>query len=1095
MRLALVVSTLALLVYGLLGGASAWGAERIFSAELSLTGGCQEPPPKLDPVLDPGCPGGTHPGPFVEPRAVAVDSFGDFYVSSEGKEGGAEGRIDIFSPAGIYISGITITLPLRPTSLAIDSLGNLYVVEVSFAKAVLSRYKPIAYEPATQEIEYPATPTAAVIDGQEGSFYLGYGAGLALDPKNDDLFVDLEKHVSVYSSAAEGNKLLNATIGEGSFDTSKKIAVDGARRRLYASDAKAPTHNPDYIRVFEADPPYKLLETLDGSNTPVGRFQSLAGTQSIAVDEETGDFFVDDISSSRKVYQFNKDYEYLFTYTHGFEGLLPEIEVDNAASSPNKGTLFVPSIKEGGHAYAFKVKEVGPPVVKEPVFASEVTEDDAELHASINPEGLETKYRFEYVTQQKFEESGFTGATVAGEGTLPVGKEDVEVSAVASGLEPGTSYRFLAFAENEEGPGEDEKTFTTYEAVGPLPPCENDALRIGLSAVLPDCRAYELVTPSSTNGHVPRGIGLPGMRMLTREASPLGDKVSFVLGGGTLPGFEGSGGLLGDPYLATRGPKGWTTASAGPTGTESQSPQAGSVSADQGYSFWNTDIAENDEGSRVIEGQVTNYVRYPDGESELIGRGSLGTDPRGFGKFISEGGSHIVFQTTGADAQQLEPDAPPSGTGAVYDRTSDEVTHVVSLLPGNVTPGAGEGAEYLGASADGSGIAFEIGGVLYLRLDNAETYEVGKGLTFAGVAEDGGRIFYVEGGNLYAFDVGTKEAIPFAESGDATVVNVSADGTAAYFVSPTVLTGEEANPNGAKAQAGKENLYLSEEGSLRFVGTVTDRDVEGDVNEIGGLGLWTAVIGKGNLGKDPSRTTPDGSVLLFESQADLTGYDPEGHTEVYRYGAGELTCLSCSPTRTPASGDASLESFLAGGATESSFSVFGYVPNLRSDGSRAFFQTPEPLVLADTDGRQDVYEWEEAGVGSCEEEGGCVYLISSGASAHNDFLYAVSDSGDDVFFRTRDLLTGSDAETTTSIYDARVDGGFPEEPAEICQGEGCRPQLTPPPLLPGPATGPQGSDGNVSEPKAKPCPKGRHKVKRNGKVRCVKKHHKRKHHK
>ena len=61
---------------------------------------------------------------------------------------------------------------------------------------------------------------------------------------------------------------------------------------------------------------------------------------------------------------------------------------------------------------------------------------------------------------------------------------------------------------------------------------------------------------------------------------------------------------------------------------------------------------------------------------------------------------------------------------------------MVSLLPGDVTPASG--AEYQGASADGSTVVFEVDGAMYERHDHAETRQVAPpGATFAGVSGDG----------------------------------------------------------------------------------------------------------------------------------------------------------------------------------------------------------------------------------------------------------------------------------------------------------------------------------------------------------------------
>jgi hypothetical protein len=1064
-----------------------------FNPLLSLTGACGVS--ELDPVPDPGLcpmppgvPGVDHPlKAFSIPTAVTTDLHGDIYVASYGSEakGGAEGRIDVFAPDGTFI----YELPDEsgPRALAVDSAGNLYVSE--FRSGILSRtrrFPPSAYNPAAREIAY-AKPPVVVVEGKSGP--------IAIDPTDDHFYSQSEgafaNSYTEYSSAEEGNAPLGV-IGEETHGQARGIAVDAKRGRFYASDTQEGKTALPVVRVFELSGTHKLLETIDGSSLPAGKF---ASEPSLAVSEGTGDLLT--YSEEEVPLGVNR-----LTSTGGFIENIPygfkktnwgAIAIDNGPSSPNKGYLFVPSHAQGtGHAFAFGPEpEKLKPTVESLSFTN-VSASEAQLRSKINPGSVPTSYIFEYTTDAQFEAKGFTGAQVAGEGQLPAISTGVEVAANAEGLQPQTAYRFRVVAENSLGKDEEEGSFSTYP-LEESQTCPNEETRTGLSTLLPDCRAYELVTPADTNARAPLGIGFSALvRFATREASPAGDRVSFHTEGGVIPGFEGTGSLQGDQYLATRGPSGWTTASAGPNGAEATAPTPGSTSPDQGFSFW----LAGGEGSAVIGGATTFYVRYPDGHSALVGRGSLGSDTQAQGRWITAGGTHIVFespQQLGHTAVQLEPDAPPTGTQAIYDRTADEVTHVVSLLPGNETPKAGENATYEGASSDGRDIAFSIKGTLYLRHDDATTYEVAKEATFAGVAEGGGRVFYLKGGNLFAFDVATQETIPFSSSGDVTPVNISADGTAAYFVSPSVLTGEE-NPNEATAQKGEENLYLSREGAISFVGTVTERDVKGELGEteqIDGLGLWISAVQLGGaFGKDPSRTTPDGGVLLFSSQAKLGSYDPEGEPEIYRYDAAapSLECISCNPTGAPASAGASLQPIQQSVGRPEPFTTYAFVENLRADGRRAFFQSTEPLVARDTDHRQDVYEWEAQEVGGCNRPGGCVFLISSGQSSRDNYLYAVSEGGEDVFFTSPDLLVGADRDSTSSIYDARVGGGFAEPPPrEPCQGEGCRPGLAGEPPLLAPESGVQSANGNAPSHR---CPKGKREVKRQGRVRCIKpKHH------
>ena len=1090
LSLAIVFVLLALAPGRALAAEESYGFNPLFS----LTGNCDTN--QVDPVPDPGCPGGTHPlSKFTRPAAVAVDAYGNEYVGVRGNEGGTAGRIDIFDDEGHFISEMPD--PHGPMGVAVDHNGTLYVYEQpASGYSEVARYYPSKYEPASGEIEYDPADRVVFANPE-----LALQGSVAVDPTTNRIFVvgsrlKVEEYASAdeLASPDEPNPLLN-TLADSRLTWAHYIAIDGQRRRIFVGFCKDEIFECG-ILVFKADPPYEFIEEVDGSNTPAGKFEADQARLPLAVDEETGHFFVGDFVSTARIYEFGPNFEYLSTIERTFlqTPYTSQMAISNSILNPdaaNRRFLFVPItpfFSGAQEAFAFNPPAgCAPEVEAGSVTAGHLSETEGELKATIDPCELDTEYVF------KVEEEGLGEARTVGEGNLSRNALPTTVNAVLTGLRPGTVYRFTVEASNEKGSVVEEGTFATYpDLPKSAGPCPNDAMRPGPSSSLPDCRAFELVTPPDTNGRPVRGGGYPFFSVAALRASPEGNAVSFITEGGSLPGTDGTGSFDGDRYRARRGATGWSTVQFGPTGTETETPHSVVVSPDQGFGFWEA----LGDGTAVIGGypNVTNYLQYPDGHSDLIGIGSLKVDPVAVGMMITANGGHVIFSS----AVHLEPNAPPDGTQAVYDRTPGEATHVVSLLPpDDATPQAKEGASFVGASRDGAGIAFRIGSSLYLRRNNAVTYEIGENVAFAGVAEGGRRIFYVKGGDLMAFDADSSEVIGFTDTGNAEVVNVAPNGDRAYFVSTTAIAGTGENPNGALPKGGKQNLYLSEEGQTHFVGTVTNRDVEGEVfgveESVDGLGLWVSRAEGGKVpSKDASRVNPDGSVLLFQSRADLDGRNPAGSRQIYRYdsSSNRLHCISCNPTMVSEGGGASLETFGALNTDRPPIGARIQITNIAPDGKRAVFESKEALVPTDNDGVQDIYEWEEAGVGSCTQAGGCVYLLSSGHSAEDNYLYGMSSSGDDVFFVTGDVLVPADNDTA-SIYDARVGGGFLTEAEGECIGEGCRPALSQAPSMRAPGSPARGAEDNVP----RKCPKGKRKVKRHGKTRCVKKHrqHHRKH--
>jgi hypothetical protein len=1074
--------------------------EHAFDPVLSLTGDTSVS--AQDQVPDPGA---VHPGRFKDPCGIATDRHGYVYVASaapNATQTGHEGRIDIFDPQGSYVTHFKDEH--EPCQLAVDSQGSVFVYELAGGNVQVFTAGSLP-PTATTSYTQGAAPVTTITH---------FGGGLAVDPLTDHLYVAKGDYVEEYDSLANGSTLLDDTIGEGIISYGTGVDVCGASSDIYvAGELNGTELGNARIYVFSGAAGHPLERALDGSNTPEGSFAFTSGRGNVAVDQANCDLYVGDVWGSHEaVHQFDAEGNFIGQLKHSLEQAYPfvDLAVDSPApgqtgyDSPNEGHVFVTSANgiSNSHVYAFKPRVGAPPAIAEQE-ATQVTATEAVLRAKVNPGNLPTTYRFEYVTQTAFKAEGYAGAT-----SVPVpeagpieGGAFVAVSEPIGGLQPGTSYRFRLVASNEEcgsgattGEGApcakgQDATFATY-------PDE---------AGLPDGRGYELVTPPDTGGRIPTGspFGILGSAIPTPLASPDGGSVLFAVEGGSLGGLPGSGYL--DSYEARRRSDGrWITSFAGLSGAEAQESIPEGASPGHGITFHDVSTA----GGSLDTGDPNGafYLRYRDGGVEPVGRGSLGDDTRAEPREVSEDGTRVVFATglgNLAPSIQLEPDAPPTGTGAVYQRALGGPTRVVSLLPNDVKPAAGEDAAYVGASADGSAIAFEIEGILYLRLDGKQTVPVASGdPRFGGLSRDGRRLVYLQPneaeplvagtqipqGAIHVFDPEGGGDTPIGSGDKAVLVNVSADASHVYFVSPQKL-------DGSKGVTGADNLYVWDGSTSRFIATLEHEDVTGD-GEAGGLGLWVPLAvdaspngTTGGPASAPSRSTPDGAVLVFEAAADLApSYATGGHIEVYRYSAlaGSLACVSCNPTGARPVSDAALMSRPSGEAFISlpPINAITEIANVTPDGGRVLFQSGDRLGLSDRDVALDVYEWRASGVGGCARGGGCIGLISSGQSTGDEYLYAMSADGSDVFFWSGERLLSEDIGDAPSIYDARIGGGAPASPAAVnpCLGEACQPAVTPPAEPNSIVEG----EGNVPVKPRRRCRGGKRRDHRRGVVRCVK---------
>jgi hypothetical protein len=628
--------------------------------------------------------------------------------------------------------------------------------------------------------------------------------------------------------------------------------------------------------------------------------------------------------------------------------------------------------------------------------------------------------------------------------------------------------------------------------------CPNEQLRIeNHSTTLPDCRAYEQVTPTYK-----QGIGMGSVGARVQSLSNDGNSAAFT----DMGSFAGSlQNTISNAYLARRTANGWTTESTAPPAAELEGSGINDSSADlndqllvlrrpsepadaNNFYLRKADGTVTEIGPQAPEADLTNPPSY------------VGTSPPTYTEYLgaSEDLSHLLFY--------MYPLSVPFPGDDTEGRSLFEYVgtgnHVPQLVPLTNTGGqldlCGIGFRDPGIplmSRDGRTIAFEAAEcegrsqTVYARVGGATTIELSgsqctrtsadpggacNAPSSAGIegASANGSVTYFttsqqlvnsdidQGQDLYACILpagsiapqGSVNPCPALEPVSVTgtsaganvqgVVDISEDGSRVAFVANRVLTGTSTNAAGEQAVEGAENLYMFDrDGSgerTKFIGDLcSGSGMSGSVVDAHCPNAPSASDGTPNAQMAPA----DGRYMIFSTYARLDSGDTDEAQDVYRYDAetGSLARISIGGDGYGDNGNATdanaaFPLTFAGGFSGEPNYATSYADFHKAT---AISENGERVFFTTTEALVPQDSNGQSDV--YEWESGHVSLISDGVAPAGSELLFATPSGDDVVLTTADQLTWQDGDTTQDAYDARVDGGFPAPatPAS-CSGEACQ---------------------------------------------------------
>jgi WD40-like Beta Propeller Repeat len=769
----------------------------------------------------------------------------------------------------------------------------------------------------------------------------------------------------------------------------------------------------------------------------------------------------------------------------------------------------------------------GPGIHEEAV--SNVAATSVTFTARINPHNAPTTAYFQYGTS-----SGYGTNLPAPPGpSLGSGEGDVEAAPEhVQGLSAGTVYHYRVVAISEPSPGVFEEfdgpdqTFTTQTS--------------GRAFELPDGRSWELVTPAEKKGALFSQI-IQGIIQASSNGDAIADLASQPTEAEPL-GYPSAGGVAAVSVLSTRGSDGWSSQDISPPNEEGVGIPTGNGAE---YRFFSEDLSLgivqpfgqftplSPEAS-----EPTAYLRrdYLNGNVSAHCQTSCfeplvtaGNTPPGT-VFGEEPNGRCEANRCGAKFIDATPDLSHivlkvKGLGFV-EWVAGKLTSTGGVVPGNNARHgiSNDGSRIIGGREESKGLFLRDmvkGETVQLDLPQGGVGVGSQDAVYMTASSDDSRIFFLDdehltaesstsGPDLYEYNLNAplgshltdltvdKHANEIANV--VQVVGASEDGSFVYFTADGALAPGATRANcSERGETARCNLYVRHAGATSLVAALSTEDYRD----------WAGLVDL------PVRVSPNGRWLAFMSNRGLTGYDTHDafsgrpDQEVYLYDAhsDRLVCASCNPSGArPVGFEYDNGLALVGGTQRQWFAAnvpgwtnldIGtalYQSRYLSDSGRLFFNSNDALVPQDVNGTQDVYEYEPVGVASggpyvCTgasvtfsvRSGGCVGLVSSGASAEESAFLDGSATGGDVFFLTAAKLVSQDFDTALDVYDAHecTEGSpcfaVPPVPPPACStGDSCKAAPSPQPALFGsPSSATFSGAGNVTPAGLAPTVKSR----------------------